>query len=265
MLYRLKRHPFPVEAHFQHSLVLTYALRSDVLQAQLPPGLTVERFGKSGQLGFIAVAMVQTQALRPAALPKHVGRDFFLIGYRIFCRHRVGRHFRRGLRILRSDTDAPTMVCLGNLLTHYNYHWAKVQVAATEECLDLKVDTPRNEADLHVIASLRDRRATLPRGTCFKDVKAARRFAGPLPYTFDYEPETNSIIAIKATRANWDPTPVRVEVLRNTFLDQDPYSAGQPMLVSAFHISDIDYRWERGIRQTLPQLTRDRSNERTRL
>ena len=253
MLYRLKRHPFPVEAHFQHCLVLTYALRSDVLQTQLPPGLAVETFGQAGQLGFIAVAMVQTQALRPATLPRFVGRDFFLIGYRIFCRYRDGRHFRRGLRILRSDTDAPTMVCFGNLLTHYNYQRAKVQWTATGESLDIQVDTPRNEADLHVIASLCDRDAALPSGTCFKDVKAARRFSGPLPYTFDYEPETNSIVAIKATRGSWEPRPVQVEILRNTFLERDPYSAGKPTLVSAFYVADIAYRWERGVRQRLPR------------
>ena len=39
----------------------------------------------------------------------------------------------------------------------------------------------------------------------FANLEDARRFAGPLPYTFDYEPETNSIVMIKATRTRWEP------------------------------------------------------------
>ena len=47
--------------------------------------------------GFLAIAMVQTEALRPAFLPACFGRDFFLIGYRIFARYRTraGRTLRR--------------------------------------------------------------------------------------------------------------------------------------------------------------------------
>ena len=39
MLYRLRRHPLPINAFFTHSLVLTYAYPAKMLQQLLPPGL----------------------------------------------------------------------------------------------------------------------------------------------------------------------------------------------------------------------------------
>jgi len=36
MLHLLQRHPLAMQAHFQHCLVLTYALPADVLRRRLP-------------------------------------------------------------------------------------------------------------------------------------------------------------------------------------------------------------------------------------
>src|SRR5215211_2931132 len=119
---RLKRHPVPITAHFRHSLVLTYAFPAELLRPLLPPGLTLDTHG---DYGFVAIAMVQTEALRPTFMPKCFGQNFILTGYRIFARYRnqSGR-LLRGLRILRSDTDRKLMAVFGNLMTHYNYQTA---------------------------------------------------------------------------------------------------------------------------------------------
>jgi hypothetical protein len=76
----------------------------------------------------------------------------------------------------------------------------------------------------------------------------ARRFAGPLPYTFDYEAETQSIIGIRAMRQSWNPQPVEVEVRQNTFLDHEPFRGTSPILANAFHVRDVPYQWQRGSR-----------------
>ena len=94
ILWKLKRHPLPVVAHFRESLVLTYAVPRGVLTPLLPPGLILDTFGR---FGFLAIALVQTEGLRPAFLPKAFGQDFFLSGYRIFTRFQTsnGRTLRR--------------------------------------------------------------------------------------------------------------------------------------------------------------------------
>jgi hypothetical protein len=247
MLHLLKRHPIPISAFFRHSLVLTYAFPQETLEPLLPAGLVLDTYAG---FGFLAVALVQTENLRPSFLPAAMGRDFFLCGYRIFTRLAGAVQSKRGLRILRSDTDHAWMVRAGNLLTHYNYQLCDVTLEQNGNEIHWTVRTPRAEADLDVQARLTDHPAPLPSGSPFNTVEQARRFAGPLPYTFDYEEQTQSIIGIRAMRQRWNPQPVAVDVRRNTFLDKEPFCRARPMLANAFHVQDVPYAWQRGRRLT---------------
>ena len=245
MLYLLKRHPIAVKAFFRHSLVLTYALRPEALEPMLPEGLTLDSWHGRG---FLAIALVQTEGLRPGFLPAAMGRDFFLSGYRIFTRLKGGTGAKRGLRILRSDTDSPLMAWAGNSLTHYNYRLCHVDFEEHEGANTWRITTPDAEADLEVRARIGSGEVALPVGSPFVTLAEARRFAGPLPYTFDYEAETRSIIAIHALRQRWDPQPVEVEVRRNSFLEHEPFASGEPVLANAFYVCGVPYCWERGRR-----------------
>jgi hypothetical protein len=251
MLHLFQRHPIPVRAHFQFSLVLAYAFPKELLEPLLPPGLTLDLYE---DCGFLAIAMVQTRGLRPVFVPKFLGQDFFLTGYRIFVRHhdpKTGRNLR-GLRILRSDTNKRLMAFFGNRLTHYNYRIANVTAERTGEQLEIDIRTPGGEADLHVRTDLSSRPAPLPEGSPFPDLKVARRYAGPLPFTFDYERQTHSIIKIQGVREHWDPQPVRVDVTHATFFNHPPFDAiAKPRLANAFYLEDVPYRWKRGERAKL--------------
>jgi hypothetical protein len=245
----LRRHPLPMSAHFEQVLVLTYALPQKVLRPLIPPGLSLDCFG---DYGFLAIAMVQTRHMRPLGVPAPFGRDFFLTGYRIFTRYQTASgRILRGLRILRSDTDSASMVRWGNRLTHYHYRKVKVEYRRTNKAVEIKVESPGGEADLHLKADLSHTAASLPSGSPFPDFRTARRFAGPLPFTFDYEPETNSIVRIQGVRKEWNPIPVQVEVLQNSFLEREPIAGGSPVLASAFQIANVDYAWKRGVREPL--------------
>jgi hypothetical protein len=242
MLERLRRHPLPIVAHFRHSLVLAYAFPQEALRPLLPPGLVLDTFA---ELGFAAVALVHTERLRPSFVPARLGQSFFLSGYRLFVR-RAEQPSLRGLYILRSDTDRRSMALLGNLLTHYRYRLAQVSRTERPGELEILVGTPGGEADLHVVADLAGRPAPLPAGSPFSTLDEARRFAGPLPYTFDYETSTRSLVVVRAVRTAWDPQPLEVDVRRATFFDQRPFRDVEPVLANAFYVAEIDYRWERG-------------------
>lgn len=243
----LARHPLPVDAHFRDCLTLTYAMPADVLRPLLPPGLELETVNGSG---FVAVALVQTEALRPSPLPRAAGQDFFLAGYRVFTRFRTRRgRTLRGLRILRSDTDRPQMVAAGNLLTHYNYRRCTADVTRSADAIEIAVRTPDGDSDLRITAHLDDHR--LPEGSPFASPREAGRFAGPLPFTFDYEAETHAIVAIQAARTNWTPAPVAVDVTRIAFFDHPMFRGCTPVLAAAFHVSGVDYHWNRGVRHAL--------------
>ncbi len=247
MLHQLKRHPFPVQAHFDSTFVLAYALPSEILEPLLRPGLELDRFEN---FGFVAIALVQTRDLRPAFLPRVCGQNFFLSGYRIFARYqtRQGRNLR-GLQILRSDTDKLLMKFAGNWLTHYNYQLARVALKRQNAALTIDIRTPRAEADLRVVADLNE--APLPANSPFPDLETARKFAGPLPYTFDYEAPTRSMILIKGVRKVWNPRPVSARVERCTFFDAPRFQGAKPILANAFYLENVPYLWEKGRREEL--------------
>jgi len=234
---------------FRHSLVLAWAFPTDVLAPLVPRGLAVDTYRDAW--GFVAVALVHTERLRPAALPARLGRDYHLTGYRIFVRYTDGSgRTRRGLHILRSDTNRRTMQHGGNLLTHYNYQLARIDFIEEDARLRVAIATPHAAADLDVVAYL-DEPAGLPVGSPFSSPRDARRFAGPLPWTFDYESSTDSIVMIHARRTQWHPTPVRVEVATATFLDDPRFCGAAPVFANAFHVANVDYGWDRGVRVRL--------------
>jgi hypothetical protein len=236
VLYRLRRHPFAVSAHFRHSLVLAYALPAEALEPLLPPTLEPDRHG---DLGFAAAAFVQTERMRPSFLPKALGLDFFLGGYRIFVRV-AGRPSLRGLYIIRSDTDRRLLTVFGNLLTSYRYRTVEARCRVENETLEVEV-----QPGVHISADLGRRPGPLPPGSPFGGVEEARRFAGPLPYTFHHEPQTGRLLSVRGVRSSWNPEPVEVEVHELAFFSPGRFGV-EPILANAFYVGGIDYRWERG-------------------
>lgn len=250
MLFRLQRHALPIRAQLKASLVLAYAVPAAVLTPLLPPGLQLDTYG---EYGFLAIALVETQKLRPAFFPEGAGIDFFLSGYRIFARYqtRAGRNLR-GLRILRSDTDSRFMKLFGNVLTHYGYEHSRCKIRRDDRCYSIQVDTPGGSADLEVEADISTDARSLPAGSPFPTLTEARKFAGPLPFTFDYEKQTHSIIRVQGVRQDWNPRPVSVKVHRNTFLEQDRFRNAGVILANAFYLENVPYAWKAGIREVLP-------------
>lgn len=245
MLHLLKRHPFPVTAFFRKSLVVTYAFPPKVLAPLLLPGLTLDTYRG---YGFLAIALVETEGLRPSFLPAACGRDFFLGGYRIFTRLATPGASLRGLRILRSATDKAFMVRAGNLFTHYGYDLCQARVVERGGATEWSIRTPCEKADLEVVEYSGGGPVPLPPGSPFADEKDARRFAGPLPYTFTWEPETHSLLAVRGLRNRWDPQAAAVEVRKNTFLRQEPFCRATPILANAFRVREVPYRWTRARR-----------------
>lgn len=245
---RLRRHPISMAGRLRHSLVLAYALPRESLEPLVPPGVELDTYQGSA---FVAIAMVKVERLRPARLPERLGRDQLLTGYRVFVRQRLGAgRWRRGLHVLRTDADGRLLVAGGNLLTRYNFRFADIRWAQAGGRLEVQVWTPNREADLRVVADLGRTPAPLPPGSPFTSTAAARRFAGPLPWTFDLEPPTGALVMVHGRRGGWEPRSVAVVVRTCTafqgFLG-GVLGGAEPRLANAFHVGNVDYRWERGV------------------
>jgi hypothetical protein len=233
-----KTHPFAVEAFFESSLVLTFAVPKEQLQALIPECLTLDTF--NGKWAFIAVAMVQTSKLRPKGFPSFLGNDFFLIGYRIFVRYtnHAGKRLR-GLYIIKSETDQPKMQILGNIFTHYNYSTTDIQQKISSNLKTIQSE----KSNFNVTVAYLDDVA-LPNDSPFADWKEARKFAGPLPYTFTYIEEDKAVLIIEGVREDWIPKPVKVSSYFFDFLNK--MKLKNIVLANAFEINNIPYHWKKG-------------------
>lgn len=236
----LKNHPFGVEAFFESSLVITYAVPQQQLIALLPPCLKPDTH--NNQWGFVAAAMVSTRHLRPAGFPAFLGNNFFLIGYRIFVQYinQQGRRLR-GLYILGSETDKKTMGVLGNIFTHYRYTTTDIQISRSAE----HIAVTSRQSGLNVEADWSSHTIALPVGSPFADWKEARRFAGPLPFTFTYFEPTKEVLIIEGKRESWTPKPVKILHSKIDFIDKLGLTDITP--ANAFIVENIPYHWQKGV------------------
>ena len=238
----LQRHPFPVRAHFDQAVAFSFAFPREVLTPLLPRGLELDTFE---EMGFVTIALVWTRHLRIAGLPRQIGQDFLLVGYRIFARMtEPGGRNLRGLKILASETDKKRMVTLGNLFTGYKYEHVKAVVEKEGESTRVETFDPSGKRKIAFGFRVGDE-VSLPAGSPFTDWRTARLFAGPMPFTFS--PRTNgSFVAVEGKRTNWTPRPVEVLTWKVSLFDEEPFRRAVPLLANAFVVEKVDYYWKRG-------------------
>lgn len=236
----LKNHPFAVESFFESSIVLTFAIPKDQILPLIPECLELDTF--KDKWAFIAVAMVQTKGLRPKGLLKIFGNDFFLIGYRVFVRFttQAGKKLR-GLYILKSETDKKKMEFFGNIFTHYNYTTTDInritkngvtQIGSSKSKFQIRIEELNSEI------------IPLPSNSPFSSWNEARKFAGPLPFTFSYIPSRKQVLIIEGIRQNWEPIPINVIDFHFNFIEN--LKLHYVTLANAFIIRNIPYHWKKG-------------------
>lgn len=239
MFNSLKTHPFAVQADFDQSQVLTFAVPKELLLPLIPSKFELDTY--LNKWGFIAVAMVQTKNLRPKSFPKLFGRNFFLVGYRIFVRfkNKSGKT-RRGLYILKSETDSKRIQILGNIFTQYKYATTDVQKSKTDTFE--QIFSKKSKFMIKLERGCQE--IKLPPNSPFKNWKEARKFAGPLPFTFTYDPKTDKVLVIEGIRKNWKPSPLEVSTYNFEFLTE--LNLPEVVLANAFEIKNVSYEWKKG-------------------
>lgn len=236
----LKNHPFAVKAFLRNTCVLTFAVPRKYLEPLLPPCFELDLY--EGEWGFVVLAIVDTEGLRPAFLPSVLGRNFFLAGYRILVRYQTSAGKRlRGLYVLRSQTDNAWMKTLGGIFTQYKYQHIDVSLQRNAGRIFLNSDAGRFSI---VLRELEMAGSELPRESPFNDWKHARRYSGPLPFTFSYLPSLQKVLIVEGQRGAWKPKPVQVDEWQIGFWNE--LGLAEIQLASAFKIENVPYRWRKG-------------------
>ena len=219
--------------------MLTYAVQKAELENLIPECLSLDTF--DDKWAFIAIALVQTKNLRPKGFPPFMGNDFFLAGFRVFVRYTNNKGKRlRGLYILKSETNKLKMSFFGNIFTHYNY--TTTDIKFVKELKRINITSLKSDLDIEVktIGEV----VPLPKDSPFKDWKEARRFAGPLPFTFTYNSKTKEVLIIEGVRQNWIPQPVEVIRSQVGFIREKKFNS--IVLANAFLIENVPYYWRKG-------------------
>ncbi len=239
----IKHHPFPVVARFERAVAASFAFPEAVLRPLVPDDLEIDTYEG---FGFLTVAMVWTNKLRPAGFPVFLGQDFFLSGYRVFTRLRdeSGRSLR-GLKIVRSETDKRRMAWAGNLVTDYRYRHINLRVEKSGSETHVETSLANGMRTLTLTFEPPDDSVLLPEGSPFGDWHTARLFAGPMPFTFS-PMDDGRFVVIEGSRQNWSPRPVRVKDWHVGLFDEAPLKGTKPILANAFMVENVSYRWKSG-------------------
>jgi hypothetical protein len=131
------------------------------------------------------------------------------------------------------------MEVMGNTFTHYNYSTTDIHQTKQNDIIHIN----SRKSDFS-IAVEDDAEAPLPEGSPFADWKEARRYAGPLPFTFTYNKNTREVLIIEGVRENWTPQPVRVIDQHIGFVNG--LALSKCVLANAFIIKNIPYHWKKG-------------------
>lgn len=238
-----RRHPLAMSTRFRDATVTTFAFPASVVQRLVPSQLRLEvRDG----LGFVAVALVDMDGLRPSRLPAWAGSDAVFVGYRVFVRAVLedGR-VRRGLKVIRTDVDRVHLLVGTRLLTRYDTGLIAASWERDGDDQRVRARSRWRGSELEV-ATRRDRPQSPPADSPFDRWEDAAPFSGPLPWTFAPTGQTDSVVAVKGVRSTWNPQPVTVLSHHVALFEQPPFAGHAPIVAAAFHVADVDYRWTPG-------------------
>jgi hypothetical protein len=148
-----------------------------------------------------------------------------------------------GLYFLRSDADAPLMNSVGNCLTDFRFHTAKIELDVTESGIRLNVRARSASAALHATLG---RDALETRDTCFdspEDRASVLKYR-PLGLSLDRAGQSLKLAEVLRDESRWSERPLSVQTARWEFFE----SLGIPHLhlESATIMDPIDYRWRIG-------------------
>ena len=72
--------------------------------------------------------------------------------------------------------------------------------------------------------------------------------------TIDATVSSVRFFCVEGRRTLWKPRLVPVSIKKLTFLDQEIFANGSPVMASCSHVEGINYHWKRGVREHLARV-----------
>jgi len=221
--------------------LLSYGINPEQAAPFVPAGLELITCRGAA---FFNIVICHVDRMRMRFTPGALGVTYWHIAYRVQVRANVaGDRSIEGLYFLRSDIDRPLFDAVGNRLTDFHFHAARVQFWNDDEAAwRLRVEPATGDA----FASLAVRRAasnSLAPGSPFVSLEDRERVLKYAPFGLSVS-ETGQYVRVAEVirdEALWREEPVEVEAANWSY----PRSIGlrDLRLVRATRVAPIDYRW----------------------
>jgi hypothetical protein len=196
---------------------------------------------------FFNIVICHVDRMRARFTPRALGVTYWHIAYRVQVRATLADDRPiEGLYFLRSDIDRPVFGVIGNRLTDFHFHAARIRFSNKDEAAwRLRVEPTAGDA----LASLAVRRAasnSLAPGSPFASLEERERVLKYAPFGLSVSNSGRCLRVAEVIRdeALWREESVEVEAADWTY----PRSLGlrDLRLVRATRVAPIDYRWRIG-------------------
>ncbi len=248
----IPKHPIPMQTVFRECFLVNFAMQPETLCRLLPGPIVPDMHNGEA---FISIVIANMDSMRPAsahvAVPKLFGVTYNQIVYRAVVRYigdaalRGGTAGERGVHFLRSDADNRLMSLLGDWLTFFRFHYARMSSRREGQRLLFDVYAPREQhADIHATFDTGSASHELPRGSTFASLDEAKEFLVQLFAAFAYDDFTQQVSTVRITRGEWDIAVVEDALALYEFMDGSKlFPKGSTRLDSIFYVRELPYHW----------------------
>jgi hypothetical protein len=232
----LLKSPLTMAGTLERCWLFAYQTPVEEARALIPSRLELVTHGGCA---FWNVVVCRIRAMRPKGFPAFTGVSYWHVAYRLYVRlYPRAEPPIEGLYFLRSDCDSPLMSRMGNLLTDYRFHTARVEVADEAPLLEIAVQSPDAPGRATVD------RATppqLPTYSAFASLEEAAVFLKYKPFgiSIDRQGRAN-VVAIRRDESEWHSRLVHATAEWAFFHEMSM----RPEI--CYEVDPIAYQWNRG-------------------
>ncbi len=245
MSISINRLPITMKTTFQDVLLLTYAVKSPLLAALLPP--YIHPYVWDG-LSYISIVVGNMRGMRPGMLPEFLGTNYYQIVYRaVVCLYDKAGNERPGVFFLRSDSNDPVMSYFGNRLTEFRFHYFHTgAIALFQHNQDMLVSVQTADKQGDLVAYLRNHGPAeqLAPAPGFSSVSEEKTKLVQLFHAYAYDPVRSLVYDLEIERDKWHLQ--RLELLDSfsAFFVEHPFSPETAQPVSHVYIHECSYIWK---------------------
>jgi len=223
---------------FRDCFLVNFSMEPATLARLLPAPIEPDAYDGRA---FLSVVMADMDRMRPAGLPAVCGVTYQQVVYRAVVRNGT----ERGVHFLRSDADNPFMVLMGNLLSFFSFHNARIiaERRGNFRHVDLAA-APQDHANIHASFDLGSARRTVPEGSVFPSLEVAQGFLVELYAAFHRPAGHSDVSTVRIKRGAWNIAFVDAPRARFEFMDGSrAFAPGSTRLDSIIYVEDIAYYW----------------------